>query len=50
MAKKKLNMNLEPIDENKIDIIKKKYGLMRTSEVIRFCISNVYQQIIKKED
>ncbi len=44
----KLNMVLTPKDEQKINILKNKYGLTQTSELVRFVITYMTDQIPKE--
>lgn len=44
----KLNMRLNPKDEDKINILKERYGLTQTSELVRFLITSIVYEIEKE--
>jgi hypothetical protein len=46
----KLNMVINPKDEEKINLLKERYGLTRNSELVRFVITHMAEQIPKKEN
>jgi hypothetical protein len=44
----KLNMVLTPKDEDKINLLKDKYGLTQNTELIRFLITYMADQVRKE--
>jgi hypothetical protein len=46
----KLNMVLSSTDEEKINLLKKKYGLTQPSELVRFVITHMAEQITPKKE
>lgn len=41
----KLNMVLTPKDEDKINLLKEKYGLTQNTELVRFLITYMAEQV-----
>ncbi|MGI0013731.1 MAG: hypothetical protein ACREBU_09865 [Nitrososphaera sp.] len=43
----RLNMDLNKDDDNKLDALKREFGIRQTSELIRFLISYQYRNVTK---
>ena len=41
----RFNMRLTDMDEEKITVLKKRYGFVQTSELFRFLLINTYEQV-----
>lgn len=41
----RFNMRLTDMDEEKITVLKKRYGFVQTSELFRFLLTNTYEQV-----
>jgi hypothetical protein len=44
----KINMKLTENDETRLELLKKKTGLTQNTEVLRYCLTKVYLESIKK--
>jgi hypothetical protein len=41
----RFNMRLTDMDEEKITLLKKRYGFVQTSELFRYILTTVYEQV-----
>ena len=41
----RFNMRLTDMDEEKITLLKKRYGFVQTSELFRFLLTTIYEQV-----
>lgn len=45
----RFNMRLTEMDEEKVKFLKKRYGFSQTSELIRYLLTNTYEQTKKEQ-